>query len=59
MLHIRHIAYHPNIKALQVTNPQIAVDHILDHPIDLQDMNLTDQIHIPAGQEEDHIPRRI
>ena len=56
--HTCHITDHPNIKALQVINPEIAVDHIHDHFIDLQDMNLTDQIHIPAGQEEDHIPRR-
>ena len=43
-----HITDHPNIKALQVINPKIAVDHIHDHPTNLQGMNLTDQIHIPA-----------
>ena len=56
--HIGHIADHPNIEALQVINPKIAVDCIHNHPTDLQDMNLTDQIHIPVGQEEDHIPKR-
>ena len=47
--HISHITNHPNIKALQVIDPMITGDHIHDHPTDLQDMNLTDQIHIPAG----------
>ena len=45
-----HTADNPNIKALQVVNSEIAVDHIHDHP--------TDQIHTPAGWEEGHIPRR-
>ena len=44
-----HITYHPNIKALQVINPKIAVGHIHDHPTDLQGMNHADQIHTPAG----------
>ena len=56
--HTGHMADYSNIKALQVINPKITVDHIHDHPTDLQDMNLAIQIHIPAGQEEDHIPRR-
>ena len=53
--HIGHIANHPNIKGLQVIDPGIAVDHMHDHPTDLQDMKLINQIHIPAGQEEDLI----
>ena len=53
-----HIADHPNIKALQVINPEITVGHIHDHPTDPQGMNLTDQIHTPTGWEEGHIPRR-
>ena len=53
-----HNADYPNIKDFQVINPKITVDHIHDHHIDLQDMTLTKQIDIPAGQEEDHIPRR-
>ena len=40
---------HPNIEALQVINPEITISHIQDHPTDLQGMNLTDQIHTPAG----------
>ena len=56
-LHTSHIADHPNIKALQDINPEITLDHIHNHPVALQDMNLANQIHIPAGQE-DHIPRR-
>ena len=57
-LHAGHTADHPNIEALQVINPEITVDHIHDHPKGLQDMYLTNQIHIPAGQEVNHIPRR-
>ena len=56
--HINHITDHPHIDDFQVIDPKIAVDHIHNQPIDLQDMNLANQIHIPAGQEEDHIPRR-
>ena len=56
-LHISHISDHPNIKTFQVINPEITVAHIHNHPID-QDMNLTNQIHIPAGQKAGHIPRR-
>ena len=52
--HTAHIANHPNIKALQVINPQIAVGHIPSHPTDLQGINHPDQIHTPAGQEEGH-----
>ena len=56
-LHTCHIADHPNIKTLQVINPMIVVDNIHDHPIDLQDMYHANQIHIPVGQEVNHIPR--
>ena len=56
--HTGHITDHPKMEVLQVIDSEIAVDHIHDHPTDLQDMNLANQIHIPAGQEEDHIPRR-
>ena len=47
--HTSYIANHLNIKALQVINPEITVDHIHAHPTDLQGMNLTDQIHTAAG----------
>ena len=53
-----HITAHPNIKAHQVINTEMTVDHIHTHPTDLQGMNLPDQIHTPTGQEEGHIPRR-
>ena len=56
--HIGHIADHPHITAPWVIEPQIAVGHTHDHPTDLQGMNHTDQIHIPAGQKEGHTPRR-
>ena len=38
-----HIAGDSNTEGLQVINPAITVDHIHDHPTDVQDMNLTDQ----------------
>ena len=47
--HIHHTADHPNIEASQVINPEIAVDHIHNHPIDLQDVSPTDEIHISVG----------
>ena len=56
--HTGHTADHPNIEVLQVIDPKIAVHHICDHPTDLQGIDLANQIHTPAGQEEDHIPRR-
>ena len=52
------ITDHPSTKAPQVTDPVITADHLHDHPTDLQDMNLADQVHIPAGWEEYHISRR-
>ena len=56
--HINHIANHPHIEALLVIDPEIAVGHIHHHPTDLQGMNHLDQVHNPAGQEENYIPRR-
>ena len=47
--HTSHIFDHPNIAPLLVIDPEIAVDHIHDHPTDLQGMNLADQIHTLAG----------
>ena len=34
-LHTSHLTDHPNIKALHIIDPKIAIDHIHDHPIDL------------------------
>ena len=42
--HIFHIADHPHIEAFQVIDPEITVGHI--------------QVHNPAAQSENHIPRR-
>ena len=57
--HIDHIADHPCIEALQGINSEITVDHIHDHPIDVQNMNLTDQIHTQQDKKKkDHILRR-
>ena len=55
---MNHIADHPHIETLQVISPEITVGHIHEHPTDLQDMNHIDQVHNPAGQEENYIPRR-
>ena len=54
-----HIADHPNIKVLQVINPEITVGHIYKNPTDPQGMKLADQVHTPAGKEEGHILRRM
>ena len=35
----------------------MTVGHIHDHLTDLQGINHVDQVHNPAGQEENHIPR--
>ena len=56
--HINHITDHPHIEALQVINPEITVGHIHSCPTDLQGMNHVDQVHNPAGQEENQTPRR-
>ena len=58
MHHIDHITVLHNIKALQVINPEITAGHIHDHPIDHQGMIHVDQVHNPAGQKQNHIPRR-
>ena len=56
--HIDNIADHLHIEAIQVINPEIAVGHIHDYPTDHQGMSHEDQVHNPAGQKENHIPRR-
>ena len=56
--HTDHIADHPNIEALQVIDHEIVVGHIHTPPTNLQGMNIEDQIHTPAGQEEGHTQRR-
>ena len=56
--HIDHIADHPHIGVLQVTNLEIAVGHINDHPSDLQDRTHIDKVHTPAEYKENHTPRR-
>ena len=53
-----HITNLPNIEGLLVINPEIIIGHIHDHPIGLQDMNHIDQVHNPAEQGKNHIPRR-
>ena len=46
---IDHITDHPNIESLQVVNPKVIVGHVHTPPTAPQGMNLTDQIHTPAG----------
>ena len=53
-----HITYLPNLEALVVIDPNIIVGHTHDHPIGLQDMNHINQVHNPAEQGENHIPRK-
>ena len=56
--YINHIAVHPQIEVLQLTNPEITVDHIHDHPTDLHGKTHTYQVHILADHEENHTSRR-
>ena len=56
--HIHHITDHPHIENLQLTNPEITVDHTHNHPTDTQGRTNTDQVHIPADHEENHTSRR-
>ena len=56
--HTDHIANHPGVEVLQLTTPEIVVDHAHDHPSNLQGKTCTDQIHIPADHEANCIPRR-
>ena len=53
--HINYITDHPHIEVLQLTNPEINVDHTHGYPTDLQGKTRTDQVHIPAGYKENHI----
>ena len=55
--HINHIGDLPNIQALQVINPKTTVGHIHEHPTNPQGMDHVDQVHNPARQEDNHIPR--
>ena len=52
--HLNHITDHPCIEVLQLTNPEIAVDHTPDHPTNFQGRTHTDQVHIAADHEENH-----
>ena len=52
------IADHPHITVLQLTNPEIIVDHIHVHPTNLQGVICTGHIHIPADHEANHTSRR-
>ena len=56
--HTDHITDYPPVEVLQLTTPEIIVDHTHDHPTNLQVETHTDQIHIPADHEANHIPRR-
>ena len=57
--HIDHTADHSHIEVLQPTNPGITVDHIPNHPTNLQGRTHTDQVCFPADHEENHTSRRM
>ena len=56
--HTDHIADHPFIEVLQLTTPEIAVDHAHDHPTNLLCKTHTYCIHIPVDHEANHTSRR-
>ena len=59
MTHLtNHIADHLNTEALQTIDPDIIVGHTHNQPTGLQVMNHIDQSHNPAGQGDNHIPRK-
>ena len=56
--HINHIRDHPDIEVLQLTNPEVAVDHAHNLPTDLQGRPHTDQVHFQVDHEENHTSKR-
>ena len=59
MHHINHTADHPCIEVLQLTTPEIVVDHAHDHPTNLQGKTCTGHIHIPPDHEANCTSRRM
>ena len=56
--HTDHITDHPHVEVLQLTTPEITVDHAYGHPTNLQGETCTGQVHSPAGHEANHTSRR-
>ena len=56
--HIEHITDHPHIEVIELTNPEIAVNHAHDHPTNLQGRTGTDEIHILGDHKEKRTSRR-
>ena len=56
--HIDLITDHPHIEVLQLTTPEITVDHTHDHPTNLQGETHTDEVHMPVDHEANHPSRR-
>ena len=56
--HIDLIADHPHIEVLQLTTPEFAVDHTLDHPTSLQGECHTDWVHSLMDHVANHTSRR-
>ena len=56
--HTNLIADHPHIEILQLTTPEIAVDHTHEHPTNLQGKTHTNQVHIPADHKANHTSGR-
>ena len=49
---------HPHTEVLQLTTPETVVDHIHNHPTNLQGEICTGHNHIPADQEANQTSRR-
>ena len=62
LFHVTHhtnlITDHPHIEVLQLTNPEITVDHAPDLHTNLQGRTYTDQVHIPVDHKGKHTSRR-
>ena len=56
--HTDPTADHPHTEVLQLTTPEIVVDHIHVHPMNPQGKIHIGHTHNPADQEENYTPRR-
>ena len=56
--HINHTTVHPHIEVLQLTTPEITLDHAHDHLTNLQGKTCTDQVSIQTDHEANHNSRR-
>ena len=56
--HIDLIMDHQHIEVLQLTTPEITVEHAHKHPTNIQGEICTDQIHIIADHKASHTSNR-